>query len=78
MATNWQTDNQNEPNNVNINEVLLKTIKNRARHPIEDEDIDEVEDNELSEDMAEPVRMKRRVAEENRTAKKIVSTPIPI
>ena len=78
MATNWQTDNQNEPNNVNINEVLLKTIKNRARHPIEDEDIDEVEDNELSEDTAEPVRMKRRVAEENRTAKKIVSTPIPI
>lgn len=33
----WQTDNQSEPNNVNISEVLLEVIKSRKQRPIEGE-----------------------------------------
>ena len=52
-----QTDDQGEPNNVNINKVLLDIIEKRDQRPIEDGDEDE--DNQPSEEAAGPVRKKK-------------------
>jgi len=48
---------ESEPNNVNINKVLLDIIKDRGQHPIEDGDEDG--DSQQSEEVAEPVRKKK-------------------
>ena len=48
-----KTDNQCDPNNVNINGALLEIIRNRAQHSIEDED------SKPSEEPAEPVRKEK-------------------
>ena len=64
LVANWQTNNQNEPNNVDIVGVLLETIKNRAQNSIENEDSDEDhdEDSDHSEETAIPVGKKKRAA----------------
>ena len=62
--TNGLGDNQGEPNNVNIKEVLLEIIKDRAQqNPFEDED------SQHSEETGDPVRKKKRVPDRSRFSK---------
>lgn len=56
--------NQREPNNININGVLLEIIKDRAQHPLA------IEDSEPSEVPAEPVRKQKKAADQESTAER--------
>jgi len=59
---------ESPPNNVNINEVLLDIIKDRAQHPIDDEDSGEDDDSQHSEERTKPVRRKNRAADQEASA----------